>query len=257
MKKNLITSLLCSIFVLSSFTPLEIQNYQLKTVVIDAGHGGKDPGCLGKKMQEADVALAIALKLGKKIKTEVPGIEVIYTRQTDKFVELHERAAIANRKNADLFISVHCNSGPSKAFGTETYAMGVGSSDDNLGVAERENAVVLEEDNYEQNYNGFDPNSPITHILLANYMNQHQQNSLLFADKVQKRFQSVAKRKSRGVKQAGFVVLWKTAMPSVLIETGFLTNSTEETYLSSKENQEKMAESIFGAFKEYKTYIEE
>lgn len=257
MKKNLITSLLCSIFVLSSFTPLEIQNYQLKTVVIDAGHGGKDPGCLGKKVHEADIALAIALELGKKIKSQVPGIQVLYTRSTNKFVELHERAAIANRNNADLFISIHCNSGPTKAFGTETYAMGLHTSNENLAVAERENAVVLKEDNYEQNYEGFDPNSPIAHIMLANFMNQYLENSLLLADKIQKRFQIVAKRKSRGVKQAGFVVLWKTAMPSVLVETGFLTNTTEEAYLSSKQNQEKIAESVFQAFKEYQTYIEE
>ncbi|MCP4521740.1 MAG: N-acetylmuramoyl-L-alanine amidase [Cytophagales bacterium] len=256
-KKTFVTSLLCSIFVLSSFTPLEIQNYQLKTVIIDAGHGGKDPGCLGKHLEEADVALGIALELGRKIKKYYPSINVIYTRSADKFVELHERAAIANKKNGDLFISIHCNSGPSKAFGTETYAMGLHTSTENLEVAERENSVVLKEDNYEANYDGYDPNSPISHIMLANSVNQHLENSLLFADKIQKRFKNVAKRKSRGVKQAGFVVLWKTAMPSVLIETGFLTNSQEEQYLGKKVNQQKIAASIFEAFKEYRTYIEE
>lgn len=244
------------VLVLCSFTPLEIKKYAIRTIVIDAGHGGKDPGCHGKESEEADVALNVALELGRIIKENLPDVKVIYTRDKDYFVELHERAKIANQKGADLFISIHCNSGPTNAFGTETYTMGLHTSDGNLDVAKRENAVVLKEDNYIANYDGFDPNSPEAHILFSLYQNAHIENSLRIAKKIEDQFKLRVNRHSRGVKQAGLLVLWKTAMPSVLIELGFLTNSSEELYLGKKENQVLMASGIYRAFKEYKKEIE-
>lgn len=226
----------------------------IKTVVIDAGHGGKDPGCSGKTFKEKDIALAIALDLGRMITTEMKGIKVIYTRETDVFIPLDDRAKIANDNKADLFICIHCNavaSNKSTAFGTETYVMGMHVVDQNLEVAKRENDVVLLEDNYAAKYDGYDPNSPVGHILMSLFQDAHIKQSMDFAQRVENQFQTHAQRNSRGVHQAGFLVLRKTAMPSVLIETGYLTNSTEEKFLGTKEGQEKIARSIFNAFKEY------
>lgn len=254
--KNIIFVFLSLFFILSAFTPLNTQRYEIKTVVIDAGHGGKDPGCLGAHSKEAHVALSVATELGRILNEYMPEIKVIYTRNTDHFVELHERANIANKTGADLFISIHCNSGPSTAFGTETFTMGLHTSEGNLEVAKRENSVVLKEDDYVQNYDGFDPNSPEAHILFSLFQNAHIDNSLLFASKIESQFAKRVNRHSRGVKQAGLLVLWKTAMPSVLIETGFLTNKTEENYLTNKENQVLMASGIYRAFKEYKQELE-
>lgn len=244
------------VFLLSSFSPLGQHSYKVRTIVIDAGHGGKDPGCHGKIGAEAKVTLAIALELGRIIKENMPETKVYYTRMSNSFIELHDRAAIANRNNADLFISIHCNSGPSQVFGTETYVMGLPSSQDNLEVSKRENAVVLKEDNYKKNYDGFDPNSPQAHILFSLYQNAYIENSILLASKLENQFSTRVGRTSRGVKQAGFLVLWKTAMPSVLIEIGYLTNASEERYLNNKYNQIMMASGIFRAIKEYKTEIE-
>jgi N-acetylmuramoyl-L-alanine amidase len=255
-KDFVLISILSAIIVLSSFTSLEIKQYKLKTVVIDAGHGGKDPGCHGKSSKEAIIALKVALELGKLIKQNFPNVKIIYTRNTNKFVELHDRAGIANRNNANLFISIHCNSGPSHVHGTETYTMGLHTSEDNLEVAKRENAVILEEKDYKKNYGGFDPHSPMAHILIANYQNAYIENSLRFAGKVESQFKKRLGRASRGVKQAGLLVLWKTAMPSALIEIGFLTNSPEEKYLNNQTNQKYIASGIFRAFKEYKNDLE-
>lgn len=254
--KNIILSVLCSFFILSSFTPLDTQKYQIKTIVIDAGHGGKDPGCLGSHSKEAQVALGVAIELGRIFKEYMPEINVVYTRDTDHFVELHERANIANKAGADLFISIHCNSGPANAYGTETYTMGLHTSEGNLEVAKRENAVVLKEDDYIQKYDGFDPNSPEAHILFSLYQNAHIDNSLRIAAKIEDQFKNRVSRHSRGVKQAGLLVLWKTAMPSILVETGFLTNKDEENYLTNKENQVLLASGIYRAFKEYKQELE-
>lgn len=257
--KNIILLSLSAFFILSSFTPLNVTSYKLKTVVIDAGHGGKDPGCLGSSSKEAHIALGVAKELGRIFNEYMPEIKVVYTRTTDHFVELHERANIANKAGADLFISIHCNSGPSAAYGTETYTMGLHTSEGNLEIAKtakRENDVVLKEDDYISKYDGFDPNSPETHILFSLIQNAHNDNSVRFAAKIEKQFKERVNRHSRGVKQAGLLVLWKTAMPSVLIETGFLTNKKEETYLSNKENQTLMASGIYRAFKEYKQEIE-
>lgn len=231
---------------------------QLRTVVLDAGHGGKDPGCLGRKTRESRIVLKLVLQLGRKIKEEMPNVRVIYTRASDHFVELAERSAIANRNKADLFISLHCNASPSssRVYGTETYTMGLHKTNGNLDVAKRENAVILKEDNYQQTYKGFNPNSPLAHIMLANYQHAFMGSSINFAEKVERSFRRNAERKSNGVKQAGFLVLWRTTMPSVLIETGFLTNPDEEDYLISSEGQEEISDAIYKAFAQYKQEIE-
>ena len=232
--------------------------YRVNKVVIDAGHGGKDPGCHGGSSKEKIITLALALKVGAYINEHIPDVEVVYTRTTDKFVELDERANIANKSNADLFISVHCNSFPasSSAHGTETYVMGLNTSKHNLEVAKRENSVVLMEDDYLTSYDGFDPNSPESHIIFSLYQNAYLEQSIQYANLVESQFKNRAKRNSRGVKQAGFVVLYKTGMPSVLIEAGFLSNSQEEKYLLSDKGQSYIASAIFRAFKEYKEEVE-
>jgi N-acetylmuramoyl-L-alanine amidase len=230
----------------------------IKTVCLDAGHGGKDPGCLGPAgAREGKVTLKIILELGKRLKAEYPDMKLIYTRETDEFIELFERADIANRNKADLFISVHCNAAANKsAYGTETYTMGLHKTDGNLNVAKRENSVILQEKDYQSSYNGFDPSSPLAHIMMANYQSAFMANSVKFASHVEEEFTKTYKRKSFGVKQAGFLVIWRTAMPSVLVETGFLTNPTEEEYLNSEKGQIEVAEAITKAFKKYKDEIE-
>ena len=230
--------------------------YRLRTVVLDAGHGGKDRGCAGASAREADVALGIILALGRQIQENQPDVKVIYTRKTDVFVELDERAAIANRNHADLFISVHCNAGPSAGHGIEVWTMGLHKTDANLGVAQRENAVILQEKDYKSRYDGFDPRSPQSHILFSLFQSAYITNSLRFAQRVDRQLRTTINRPSRGVKQAGFLVLWKSTMPSVLIESGFLTNPTEERYLNDKANQTYMAGGIYRAFREYKRELE-
>jgi N-acetylmuramoyl-L-alanine amidase len=230
--------------------------YRLRTVVLDAGHGGKDKGCAGAKAHEADVALGIILALGKEIKENMPDVKVIYTRKTDVFVELDERAAIANRNHADLFISVHCNAGPSQGHGTEVWTMGLHKSTANLGVAQRENSVILQEKDYQKRYDGFDPRSPQSHILFSLFQSAYITNSVRFAQRIDRQLRTTVNRPSRGVKQAGFIVLWKSTMPSVLIESGFLTNPAEEKYLNDKANQSYMAAGIYRAFREYKRELE-
>ncbi|MBC8172998.1 MAG: N-acetylmuramoyl-L-alanine amidase, partial [Chitinophagales bacterium] len=232
--------------------------YAIKTVVIDAGHGGHDHGCSGAKSKEKTVALSISLKLGALIEKTFPDVTVIYTRKTDVFVELHERANIANKHKADLFICIHCNANPSSSpYGTETYVMGLHKTESNLGVAKRENDVILLEDEYSQHYDGFDPKDPASHIMFSLFQHAYMDQSILFASNCEKEFKTYAKRHTRGVKQAGFLVLWKTSMPSVLIETGFLTNTKDENFLASADGQVTMAESIFRAFKEYKNDMED
>jgi N-acetylmuramoyl-L-alanine amidase len=187
-----------------------------------------------------------------------PDVRVLYTRDTDEFIELGERSAFANRNNADLFISIHCNSTPNShsVRGTETYVMGLHKTNGNLEVAKRENSVILKETNYKQKYKGFDPDSPLAAIMLANYQSAFISSSLRFADHVEKKFRTISDRSSRGVKQAGFLVLWRTTMPSVLIETGFLSTPEEEEYLNSEEGQDEVAESIVEAFKVYKRQMD-
>ena len=241
---------------LDLFTKLD---YQLRTVVIDPGHGGHDHGCSGIHSKEKHVALKISKKLGNYIKNKYPKVKVIYTRERDVFVPLHTRATIANKNKADLFISIHCNAISSQKHlvrGTETYIMGLHDADENLAVAKRENEAILLEKDYEQHYDGFDPESPEGHIILAMVQNAFLEQSISFAEKVEQNFKYIAGRKSRGVKQAGFLVLRETAMPSVLIETGYLTNKNEEKFMRSSKGQDDLAFAIFQAFQSYKKEIE-
>lgn len=232
--------------------------FGVKTVCIDAGHGGHDGGCQGPNSQEKHVALAIALKLGKYIEENFKDVKVIYTRKTDVYLKLYERAAVANKAKADLFICIHANAAENKsALGTETFVMGLHKSEANLKVAQRENSAILMEDDYQANYSGYDPNSPESMIILTMTQNAFIDQSLSFAAKIQKQFTDRVGRKNRGVKQAGFLVLHQTSMPSVLIETGFLTNVEEEKFLTSTIGQEYMASAIYRAFKDYKNEIEQ
>ena len=226
----------------------------IKTIVIDAGHGGKDPGCHGASANEKNVCLSIALKLGDQIKKKYPGIKVIYTRDKDVFVELDERANIANKAKADLFICIHANAASPAAYGAETYVLGLHRTESQQKVAERENSTIFLEDDKGEKYKDFDmsPDALIARqIQLSVFLDQ----SISFADKLQKEFTKL-KRYNRGVKQAGFLVLYKTTMPSVLIETGFLTNPSEEKFLADTAGQKKMATSMFSAFESYKNELE-
>ena len=224
----------------------------IKTVVIDPGHGGQDPGCHGSHSNEKEVTLAIGLKVGAFIEEHFPEINVIYTRKTDVFIELDERAAIANRNNADLFICIHANAGPAKAFGAETYVLGLHRTDAQRKIAERENSAIEFEADSETKYQKLSADAIIARQLQLSVFLNH---SIEFATKIQDQFVKIG-RSNRGVRQAGFLVLYKTTMPSVLIETGFLTNPDEENFLTDTASQSKMANSIFTAFKEYKVYYE-
>lgn len=257
-KNILLVSVLALFLVLVSFTPTGVRKYRVKKVVIDAGHGGKDQGTSGNFSREKDIALKISLELGNIIKKYLQDVEIVYTRQDDSFPSLIDRANLANKNGADLFISIHCNSAPysSRIKGTETYVMGLHTSQKNLEVAKRENSAILLEDNYEQHYEGFDPNSPEADIIFSLYQNAYLENSLELAQKVEEQFKNRVGRVSRGVKQAGFVVLWKTSMPSVLIEVGFLSNPQEEKDLNDELQQTYIASGIFRAFRDYKTKIE-
>lgn len=235
----------------------KINGTGVKTVVIDPGHGGKDPGCHGDFAHEKNICLSISLLLGNLIEKHYKDVNVVYTRKTDVFVELHNRAKIANDNKADLFICIHVNAGgDGKAYGAETYVMGLHKTETNLNVAKRENAVIEFEDDYKTQYEGFDPESPEGSILFSLYQSSYMTQSISFASKIQDEFKSHAGRHDRGVRQAGFLVLVYTAMPAVLIETGFATNQSEEKFLASEDGQTKMAESIFQAFVKYKKETE-
>ena len=230
---------------------------RIDRVVIDAGHGGEDPGALGKHSREKDIVLAIALKTGEYIEKNMPDVNVIYTRKSDVFIELYKRAQIANESHADLFISIHCNANPrTSPYGAETYVMGLHKSEDNLEVAKLENAAILLESDYTANYEGFDPNSDEAYIVFNLYQNIFLDQSLSMAVNVQEQFRERVGRNDRGVKQAGFLVLYRTTMPGVLIETGFLSNTEEERYLMSEEGQVYLASAIYRAFRDYKNKME-
>lgn len=244
-----------AIFVFLMSSSLVKDNSDFDIVVIDAGHGGHDPGCHGGNSREKEVTLAIALKLGKFIEDSLKDVKVIYTRKTDKFIELSERSNIANKNSADLFISIHCNANDNKeANGTETFLMGLHKSESNLQVSKRENSVITLEKDYQSNqaYEGFDPNSPVGHIIFNLLQNAYIYQSAKFASFVEGEFKKNTPLKSRGVKQAGFLVLWKTSMPGVLVETGFLTNEMDRKTLAKDSGQAIIAKSIFQALKKYK-----
>ncbi len=250
--KKLITSLL---FVLFFVSPSLILANDKFTLVIDAGHGGRDGGATRGKTKEKDINLAVALNLGRLIEENCKDVKVIYTRKSDVFLDLDRRAAIANKAKANLFISIHTNSTEATtttAVGADTYILGLGRSAENMRVAQRENSVIMLEDNYKQRYENFDPKSPESYIIFEFMTNKYMDQSLDFAGHVQSDFKSIAKRVDRGVKQAGFLVLRETACPSVLIELGFINNPSEAKYLSSAIGQRAMASSIFSGFKKYK-----
>ena len=233
------------------------KEYRIKKVCIDAGHGGHDSGCESRNYMEKTNTLAIALKLGEKLKENFPNIEILYTRDKDEFIDLYKRGEIANRAKADLFISIHCNSSDGgQPLGTETYVLGNHKMEENLNVAKRENAAILLENNYEKKYDGFDPNSNEAYIMFSLFQNAYIDKSILFAKAVDESLKNNAGRRSYGVKQAGFIVLHQSTMPSVLIETGFLNHPTEGAFISSEGGQETIAESILLAFKKYKKVVE-
>lgn len=240
-----------------AFSSLRDDDSKQFTVVIDPGHGGRDPGAVGQNIYEKDVVLPISLKVGEYIREYLPDVRVIFTRETDEFVEIHRRAEIANSAGADLFISIHANSNRNRRIqGTETYAMGLHTSRENLEVARKENAVIFKEDDYDEQYDGFDPTSEESYIIFSLMQNTYLAQSLNFASIVQDEFRSRARRVDRGVKQAGFIVLWQTTMPSVLIEVGFVSNPQEERYLMSDQGQSYIASGIFRAVRSFKESIE-
>lgn len=232
---------------------------QVKTVVIDAGHGGVKPGALGKKSKEKELTLQMALKLGRLIEDNFSDVKIIYTRTTDVDITLAERAHIANRAKADLFLSIHCNSWTnSTPTGVETYVMGLSQSKANMEVAKKENADILLEKDYKDNsdYQGFDPNSPESYVMFAMYQNAYLDKSLDFAGYIQDQYKSAIKTINRGVKQAEIFVLYKTAMPAVLTEVGFISNPDEEQYMISDEGQATIVVSLLKAFATYKCQTE-
>jgi N-acetylmuramoyl-L-alanine amidase len=226
-------------------------------IVIDAGHGGKDPGALGSISREKDITLAIALKTGEYIEQNIKNVKVIYTRKDDSTVDLTERPKIANRNNADLFISIHANWAPvKKVMGAETYIMGHAKDQQNLEVAMKENEVIYLEDDYSTKYEGFDPKSPESYVMFTLMQKVFQEQSTDLASKIQTQFRERVDRNDRDVKQAGFWVLYTTKMPSVLIETGFITNTSEEKYLISKQGQDYLSAAIYRACRDYIGEIE-
>lgn len=219
-------------------------------IVLDAGHGGHDPGRPTKFAKESDVALKIVLNIGKELEKN-KDIKVIYTRKTDVFLELYERAAIANKADADLFVSIHCNAHHTQAYGTETYVLSAKNSKRNFDIAKAENEVIFLEENYEKNYEGFNPNSPESLIGLTLQQEEYVDQSISLAKSVESNFKTKLNRKSRGVKQISLWVMHNTYMPSVLIETGFLTNNVEGKYLSSKKGQKEISLSIVNSIVDY------
>jgi N-acetylmuramoyl-L-alanine amidase len=260
----------------------------IKTIVIDPGHGGKDPGCLGSIHREKDVSLAVALKLGRYIEENLKDVKVIYTRTTDVFVELEDRALIANKAKADLFISIHCNAAGKPVFvtdpktgkkrpkmyknkkgrmvvvettnplpfGTETYVMGLKNEEGKMKVAQRENSAIFYEDDYEKKYGGFDPESEESYIIMSNYTSAYVIQSANLAMKIQDEYTKKAGRIDKGVHRQSIWVLWRTSMPSILTEVGYLTNPLEEEFLGSAKGQEYMAKALFRGLRKYKDEVE-
>jgi N-acetylmuramoyl-L-alanine amidase len=222
-------------------------------LVIDAGHGGRDPGALGKKSKEKDVNLAVSTLAGNYILKEHQDVKIVYTRKKDVKIELKDRTDIANKSNANLFISIHSNASSSRSIsGAEVYILGLHRTNENLSVAQRENSVILLEDNYQEKYQGYDPQLPEFRIIYELMQEKYMQQSLHFATMVQKELAGTAKRKNNGVKQAGFWVLVGAGMPAILVELDYISNQESEKFLTGKTGQEKMARSIANAFSQYK-----
>lgn len=248
-----------SVFLTLLVSMLSLQaQIALRKVVIDPGHGGKDPGAIGpSKVQEKDVALDVSLKLGKLIEENFPDVQVIYTRSTDVFIGLAERAQVANKASADLFISIHCNAADNKqAMGIESWVLGLHKSEAALEVAKKENAAILMEDDHETKYQDFDPRDPDSYIGLALRQNVYLDQSLKFANFVQIEAVRDLKRNDRGVRQAGFMVLYRATMPAVLLELGFLSHADEEKYLNSEKGKKELAEQVYDAFATYKRSVD-
>ena len=252
-KRHILYICICFGLFISPFctTSIEAKDF---VVVIDAGHGGHDPGALGRISKEKTINLNVALKLGKQIKRNCPDVKVVYTRERDVFIPLDRRAEIANNAKADLFISIHTNSvaGGKTVKGASTWTLGLAKSDANLEVAKRENSVILYESDYKTRYAGFNPNSAESYIIFEFMQDKYMSQSVHLASLVQKEFRHTCKRADRGVHQAGFLVLKASAMPSILVELGFISNPEEERYLNSEAGTTTLANGIFRAFLSYK-----
>ena len=254
---QIIITLLCCILTINIHTQAKTTQTKPFTIVIDAGHGGRDPGAMGKITREKDINLAIALKLGKKIEQGIENVKIHYTRTTDIFLPLQDRANFVNQKGADLFICIHTNAVDNpNVKRAETFTLGLSKADSNLDVAMRENAVILLEDDYKANYQGFDPNSVESYIMFDFMQDQYIDKSLSFAVLVQNNLTSQCNRYDRGVRQAAFWVLHKSACPSVLVEVGFITNPQDEKYLASETGRNAIAEAIYNAVVRYKKEID-
>jgi len=234
------------------FSPVQAQDARF-TVVLDAGHGGHDPGAQSALSKEKDINLSVVLDLGAIIEQKLKDVKVVYTRKTDKYLTLQERADVVNDHHADLFICIHTNASPSPAaYGAETFTLGLAKTRTNLDVAMRENSVILLEEDYRTKYKGFDPKSVDSYIMFEFMQDKYIDKSVEFSSIIQKQFVSYCQRADRGVRQAGFWVLHRSACPSVLVELGFISNQAEERYLTSERGQKEMATAIFNAFIDYK-----
>lgn len=252
-------AIICAFISIASAEEGAQNSIKIKTVVLDAGHGGKDTGAISKNgaIKEKDITLSVALKLGKMINSNYPDVKVVYTRKRDEYIELSKRAEIANRNKADLFISIHVNSQKgTTATGTETFVMGTHKSSSNFEICKLENSVIVLEEDYQSKYEGFDPNSPESYIIFSLLQNTHLEQSLKFAALIQDNFKLGPIKVNRGVKQGGLLVLWKTTMPAVLTEIGFISNPAESNQLRRDAVQSQIAARIFNAFAKYKTDYE-
>jgi N-acetylmuramoyl-L-alanine amidase len=252
MKKLTVLLVLIAAFWCVSNTETNTKPNIIRKIIIDAGHGGKDPGCSGHKHLEKDVSLKISQMLGANIKIFSPTVEVVYTRSRDEFIALHDRARKSNSEKGQLFISIHANAATTpNMYGTETYILGLDSKEESYETIKRENASILQEIGYQKNYKTFDPNSVEAHILIANQLNAYKANSLLLAGKVENYSQHGLNRHSRGVKQAHFYVLKGVDMPAILFEVGFLTNPIDGSYVGSTAGQGDIADELYRAIRDY------
>jgi len=243
----------------SGFQASNVTESETFKIVIDPGHGGRHPGTSGKYTKEKDIVLIVALKVGEYLKENLKDIEVIFTRTKDIYVDLKERAILANNLEADLFVSIHANAMPAgneHIRGTETFVMGMKNTERNFEVAKRENSVILLEENYEEKYEGFDPKVPVSNIMFSIMQEAYQENSINLAQNIEDQFSKRAGRKSLGVKQSSFWVLWNTAMPSVLVELGYLSNLKEEKELNNPQVQDYLASAIFRGIRDYKKFLD-